>query len=629
LPPARAGCTRRSCVPQLISVAAAESPEAVALSFGGRKLTYEELEARASHLGAHLQSLGAGPEAPVAICLERSFDYVIAALAAWKAGAAYVPLDPSWPAERRRFVAKDARAQVLVTRVHDVTRAQDASQNNPAGARFVMDPDPGPGWMSSTHLPVHTVETRRDNLAYIIYTSGSTGQPKGVEVTHGNLLNLVFWHRRTFGVTAADRASHLAGVAFDAAVWELWPYLTCGAGVALVDESTRTSPDLLRQWICGQNITLSFVPTTLAEPMLGAEWPAKTKLRYLFTGADTLHHRPSPSLPFPVVNNYGPTECTVVATSAIIPSEPESGGLPPIGRPISHTQIYLLDRKRQPVAAGEIGEIYIGGTSVARGYRNRPDLTRERFLPNPFSPVPGARMYRTGDLGCLLPGGQIAFRGRADNQEKIRGHRVEPDEVACVLAQHRSVASCAVAVKGAPARENDARDSQGTEKRLVAYIVAQNGISPSASELREFLAARLPEYMMPSAFLRLNALPLNANGKLDREALPEPSEPNLPAAAALRAPESPVQIRMAAILEDLLNVSRIGLDDNFFLLGGHSLLGAQLIVRIRERFGLELTLRQLYESQTLAKLASQVENLWIAKIECMSEEEAKRMLEES
>jgi amino acid adenylation domain-containing protein len=598
------------------------------LSFGGRNLTYTELDARASHLGAYLRSLGAGADAPVAICLERSFDYVIAALAAWKAGAAYLPIDPSWPAERRTFVAKDAQARVLVTR-------SSQTFHNPAGARFVVDLDTDADQIGRTQLPIHPVETRRENLAYIIYTSGSTGQPKGVEVTHGNLLNLVFWHRRTFGVTSADRASHLAGVAFDAAVWELWPYLTSGSAIALADESTRVSSELLQCWICCQDITVSFVPTTLAEPMLAAEWPAKTKLRYLFTGAEALHRHPSPSLPFPVVNNYGPTECTVVATSAIVPAEPESSGAPAIGSPIANTQIYILDEQRQPVAPGETGEIYIGGASVARGYRNQPDLTAERFLPNPFSQALDARMYRTGDLGCLLPSGQIAFRGRADNQEKIRGNRVEPEEITSALAQHPAIAACAVVGKGGPERKDSSASgfagdsaSQGTERRLVAYVVAQKGSSPSASELREFLSARLPEYMVPSAFVRLKALPLNSNGKLDREALPEPSQQNLPSAGAFRAAESPVEIRIAGILADLLKVERVGLDDNFFLMGGHSLLGTQLILRIRERFGVDLTLRHLFEAQTLAKLALKVENLWVAKVDSMSEEEATRLLAE-
>jgi acyl-CoA synthetase (AMP-forming)/AMP-acid ligase II/acyl carrier protein len=352
--------------------------------------------------------------------------------------------------------------------------------------------------------------------------------------------------------------------------------------------------------------------------MLKAEWPGRTKLRYLFTGADMLHLRPSSSLPFQVVNNYGPTECTVVATSAVIPSEAEADGPPPIGSPIAHTQIYILNEQRQPVTEGETGEIYIGGTSVARGYRNRPDLTAERFLPNPFSPAEDARMYRTGDLGCFLPGGQIAFRGRADNQEKIRGNRVEPDEIASVLNQHPAVATCAVVGKGI---------AHGTDRRLVAYFVPKTGKHPTVSELREFLSERLPDYMVPSAFLRMQELPLNANGKLDRAALPDPGREQH-SEGVYREPQSAVEIRIAGILSELLNVEQVGLDDNFFLLGGHSLLGAQLILKIRERFGVELTLRHLFEAQTLIKLAMKVENLWVAKIESMSEEEASRMLEE-
>jgi amino acid adenylation domain-containing protein len=613
LPPARAACMRRSCVPQLVAAAAAASPDAAALWFDGQQVTYAGLEARASQLGAYLRSLGAGPETPVAICLERGFDYVVAALAAWKAGAAYLPIDPSWPGEHRAFVAKDAQAQVLVTRSPHTLR-------NPAVARFIVDLDADAFNISRAEVPIYPVETRREDLAYIIYTFGSPGRPKGVEVTHGNLLNLVIWHRRTFSISPADRASHVAGPALDAAVWELWPHLCCGAGVALADESTRKSSDLLREWIRAQDITVAFVPTALAEPMLAAEWPRQTKLRYLFTGAGTLHRHPSPSLPFAVVNNYGSTECTVVATSATVPAAPQSGGLPPIGTPIAHTKIYLLDRNRRPVAAGETGEIYIGGASVARGYRNRPDLTAERFLQDPFGKASGARMYRTGDLGRLLPSGQIAFHGRADNQEKIRGYRVEPDEVSGLLAQHPGVASCAVLAKGDPK----------TEKRLVAYVVARKGIAIATSELREFLAARLPEYMIPSAFVRLKTLPLNATGKLDREALPEPYEPTPPSSSAVvyRTPENPVEIRLAAMLADVLKVERVGLDDNFFILGGHTLLADRLLQRIRESFGVELTLRHLHEARTLVKLARQVEKLWAARLASASEEEARQMLRE-
>jgi len=565
------------------------SPDATALSMGAARLSYGELDARAELLARRLASLGVGPEVAVGVSLERSFEYVIAVLAVWKAGGAYVPVDLDWPEERRSFVLEDARAAVVIgpgLKI-DVKRAMEKA----AGA-----------------------EITRENLAYIIYTSGSTGKPKGVEVTHGNLLNLVFWHRRAFEVTASDKASHIAGLAFDAVVWELWPYLSAGASVALVDPLTRTSSEMLREWLAAERVTMAFVPTALVEPMLTGEWPKTTALRYLFTGADTLHRYPAPGLPFQLVNNYGPTECTVVATSGIVHSS-TAVGRPSIGSAISNTQIYLLNENRDPVAAGETGEIYIGGTSVARGYRNQPELTAERFVANPFSPAVDARMYRTGDRGALLPGGQIAFHGRTDTQEKIRGHRIEPDEIVSVLSRHQNVASAAVVAQG-----------NTCNKQLAAYIVPAAGLAPRSSELREFLSKELPEYMIPSIFVRIAALPLTPNGKLDRAALPAPTAENSLDKTAFRAPESAIELKITSILKELLRIERVGLDDNFFLLGGHSLLGTQLVLSVSERFGVMLTLRDLFMAQTVGNLSDEIERRLIAKLDAMSEEEAAEML---
>jgi amino acid adenylation domain-containing protein len=607
--PARSSCTRRLCAPHLVAAMAEANPDAIALSEGSSRITYAELEARSNRLGAYLRSLGVGPDVPVGICLERSFDYVIAALAVWKAGGAYLPLDPQWPVERREFILEDAGAQVLVT------RAAFASN-----ARYIVDLDAN-AQAIAREQSVPAPATKREHLAYIIYTSGSTGKPKGVEVTHGNLLNLIFWHRRVFGVTPADRASHLAGLAFDAAVWELWPYLTAGASIAMVDDTVRTSPELLRDWITARKISMTFVPTTLAEPMLTSTWPQDCDLRFFLTGADTLHRYPSRDLPFTVVNNYGPTECTVVATSGALRQSSSDRTMPPIGAAIANTQIYLLDETQKPVAPGATGEIYIGGSSVSRGYRNRPALTAEKFLENPFSPSPfpnvTARMYRTGDLGCLLPDGQIAFRGRIDGQEKIRGHRIEPDEITSVLQRHPRVASCAVVAIA---------DPQG-DKRLAAYVVVDQSAGPvDSAELRAFLTHQLPDFMVPAVFVGVEQLPLNSNGKLDRAALPEPSPENMLGVSGFRAPQSPIEIHVAAILAELLHIPRVGLDDNFFLLGGHSLLGAQLILRVRERFGVDLTLRHLFQASTVASLAAEIERMVMAKLESMSDEEAGRLL---
>ncbi len=601
LPPSRPVCTRRQCAPQLVEAAAALDPDAAALvAPDGARLSYGELNRRANALASYIQSLGIAPEAAVAICLDRSFDLVVAALAAWKAGAAYLPLDPAWPVHRRQSIVEDAQAPVLISNSKLACRA-----------RYIVDIEEG---VHSASPEFTSCRIRRENLAYIIYTSGSTGVPKGVEVTHGNLLNLIFWHRRAFGVTSADRASFLAGAGFDAAVWELWPYLTAGAAIAIPDESVRTSPDRLREWLTSQSVTVSFVPTAIAEPLIASHWPRETALRFLLTGADTLHRYPAAGLPFRVINNYGPTETAVVATSGEIPPEP-GFALPPIGRPIANTHVYILDADRRPVAPGETGEIYIGGTGVARGYRNRPDLTAERFLENPFSLASDARMYRTGDLGRYLSDGQIAFCGRIDQQEKIRGHRVEPDEIVRVLDRHPGVVSSAVLARG-----------KGAEKYLAAYIVPASGPELTAAALREFLARQLPDYMLPSMFVRLSELPLNSSGKLDRAALPEPSPELAFTSAEFRAPSSPVEQHVARMLMELLNLDRVGMDDNFFLLGGHSLLGAQLILRIRERFAVELTLRDLFEAQTVANLASEIERRILSSLNSMTEQEAARLL---
>jgi amino acid adenylation domain-containing protein len=598
-------CRRRSCVPQLVAEAAAASPEAIALTSpaSGKSLTYGELNARANRLASHFASLGVGPETVVAICLERSFEYVIAALATWKAGGAYLPIDAAWPAARREAILADAQARVLVARGISETQAPN-----------LVDIERDAELLMAGACEFEPISLGREWLAYVSYTSGTTGTPKGVEITHGNLLNFIFWHRRAFDIKASDRASHLAGLAFDAAVWELWPHLSAGATVVLVDSEVRTSPERLREWLIEERIDVAFVPTTLAEPMLASSWPRETALRYLLTGSETLHRYPSEGLPFRVINNYGPTECSVVVTSGVITAAERKSTQPDIGAAVAHTQIYILDGNRQPVAPGEIGEIYIGGNNVGRGYCNQPQLTAERFLDDPFIGRPGMRMYRSGDLGRMLPGGRVEFHGRVDGQEKIRGHRVEPDEVATVLQRHPEVSSCAVIGYG-----------DVSNRQLAAYIVPRGGMAADAAQLRGFLSAQLPDYMIPASFMRLEALPINSNGKLDRFALPEPVKPGREA-VAYRAPGSPLEIQVAGIIGDILAVTNVGLDDNFFLLGGHSLLGAQAVLRVRQKFGVELTLRSLFENATAGLLAAEIERLLIARIESMPEEEAASLL---
>jgi amino acid adenylation domain-containing protein len=567
-------------------------------------LSYAELNARANRVAAWLRALGVGPDALVGVCLERSFDQLTVALGTWKAGGAYLPLDPAWPDGRLRMIVEDAACTVVIGRDEAVDRL--AGVTTPVLALDWNAPALSPGNADAPATPVTP-----DALAYVIYTSGTTGRPKGVEVTHANLAHLIMWHNEAFAVMAQDRGSHLAGLGFDASVWEVWPYLCAGASVALATDDVRTSDVRLREWLTAQGITVAFVPTALAQDLIRDDWATGTRLRYLLTGADRLLGRPRAGLPFALVNNYGPTECTVVATSAVVPPEAVAPGLPPIGRPIAATTIHILAPDGTPVAPGAQGEIHIGGPSVARGYRHQPAMTAERFIPDRFGDT-GARLYRTGDIGSWLADGQIAFHGRVDDQAKVRGHRVEPEETASVLRGHPAVRSGAVIAAPAP----DGGDM------LVAYVVTADAVS--AEDLRDFLAATLPDYMIPAAFVRMEALPLTANGKLDKAALPDPSDGNALASAGFAAPQTPAEERLVQILVEVLGRGQVGVDDNFFLLGGHSLLGTQVVLRAGEAFGVELTLRDLFQAPTIRQLALRIEELVMRMIEAMSDDEAQQ-----
>jgi amino acid adenylation domain-containing protein len=598
LPPSRTVCTRRLCLPHLVQAATALDPNAPALlGPDGAVLTYADLEDRSNRMASYLKWLGVDPEVPVAICLERSFEFVIAALAVWKAGGAYLPLDPSWPVERRQEMIDDSQAPVLITRSKSACRV-----------RYLVDVDLDAPAIAREPAAVTPCPLKRDNLALVIYTSGteSDSRPRGVEVTHGNLLNLVFWHRRTFRVTQADRASHVAGIAFDAAVWELWPYLSAGAAVAIPPESSRACSESLRDWLTAQSITIGFVPSALAEPLIAGRWPQATALRYLLTGSDTLHRHSAAALPFRLVNHYGPTECTVVATSGEIPHE--SAVHLPIGAPVANMQVHVLDDLQRPVEAGEMGEIYVSGSGVARGYRNRADLTAERFFENPFSSA-GARMYRTGDLGRVLLDGRVIFCGRRD--EPRTGPRIHLKEIVRMLDRHPSVISSAVAIRG-----------QGAHRRLVAYVVLAAGYALTAAALRDFLAGRLPEHMVPSVFVRLAELPLNSNGKLDRAALPDASEDNCLAGSNLPGPTDPIEHQLMAILKELLQREKIGSGDRACPEDGGSTLRARLIARIKARFAVQLSPSHLFEGQSVAQLAAEIERRVLARRDWLTEEQA-------
>ncbi len=601
---------RDAYVPQLVARQAAATPEAVALAAGDQTCTYRELNRRANQVAQYLQTLGVQPGVLVGLCVERSFDMVVGLLGILKAGGAYVPLDPGYPPDRLAFMLNDTQAPVLVTQQRLISRL-------PSGvARVVLlDTDTAVLAQQSEAEPV--LSATASDLAYVIYTSGSTGRPKGVQITHESLLNLLFWHHRAFAVTPSDRATQLTSPAFDATGWELWPYLTAGASVYLLDEESRVVPELCRDFLLSHGISITFLPTALAESVMALEWPSTTSLRYLLTGADALHHYPSPSLPFALINNYGPTEATVVATfGRVFPTE--CVAIPPsIGRPIANTQIYLLDEHLRQVPIGTPGELCIGGAGLAKGYLNQPELTAEKFIPHPWSSEPGARLYKTGDLARYLPDGQIAFMGRIDQQVKIRGYRIEPDEIMSVLNEQLAVRMNLVI----------AREDTPGDKRLVAYVVPVPGAHISAGSLREMLAKRLPDYMVPATFVLLEALPVTPNGKVDRAALPAPGATNTLQDAVEAFPSTPIQKRLNGIVAPLLGLEQIGIDDNIFLLGGTSLMGTQVIVRVAEAFGVELPLRTLFESPTLRLLSVEIERCIVARLEMMSDDEVLRLLQ--
>jgi amino acid adenylation domain-containing protein len=598
-------------VHELFAAHAAAAPNAIAVSGPDETLTYGQLERRANQLAHRLRALGVDRDRPVGLCLERSAALVVGAVGILKAECAYLALDPSHPQERLGFMLGDSGADVLVT-------------SGPVAARLdsgetvvALDADRAELDLAPAVAPA--VGDAAGELAYVIYTSGSTGAPKGVVIEHASLSNLIRWHRRAFAITEADRATQIASPAFDATVWEMWPYLTAGASIHIPTDEVRADPVALRDWLVAEQVSVSFLPTALAEEVMTLAWPAESPLRYLLTGGDTLHRYPPAGLSFAVVNNYGPTEATVVATSGVVRPNPNPSGAPSIGKPIANVRAYVVDDHLDPVAMGAAGELLIGGTGVARGYLNRPTLTDEKFIADPFSTTPGARLYRTGDRARQRPDGEIEFLGRVDEQVQIRGNRIELGEISATLHRHPAVRSSVVVVG----------EHVSDERRLIAYVVPADGRHLDAKQLRAHLARQLPNYMVPAAFVCLQELPLTPNGKVDRAALPTPSAANTAQPSDSAPPGNELEQVLETVVAELLDLDRVGVDENFFMLGGHSLLGAQLIARIRDCFGVEMSLRSLFDNPTVAGIAAEVERLVVADVEAMSDDDAARLLARS
>ncbi len=580
------------CIHELFEAQVKRTPEAVAVVFEGQQLTYQELNARANQLANFLRNQGIGPEKIVGISMERSLEMVVGLLGIMKAGGAYLPIDPNYPKDRITYMLMDAGLSILLTQERLVEKL-------PANEISIVCLDCDWAQIAtcdSADLPVNTTP---DNLAYMIYTSGSTGRPKGVMLHHRGLCNLTHSQIQDFAVTANSRVLQFASFSFDASVSEIFMALLTGATLYLASSDTLMSiPDLIRLFQ-EEAITTVTLPPSLLKILPNDNLPA---LETIISAGEACTKEIARRWASGrrLLNAYGPTESTIGVTSYLVTEILDQGMTVPIGRPIHNVQLYILDRHMNPVPRGVKGELFIGGVGLARGYYGRPDLTAERFIPNPFSATPGARLYRTGDLVRFLPDGNIEFLGRIDHQVKVRGFRIELGEIESAISQHPDIREVVVLAR-------DKGQAKGI-KQLVAYIVSSKPDAPTISELRDFLKDQLPEYMIPTAFVRLEKLPVLPNGKVDRKQLPDPEPSEAMTGQVYVAPRTPTEEILCSIWSQMLEVKRIGVYDNFFELGGHSLIATQLMSRIRDAFEVELPIRHLFEAPQIAPLAQAIDS---------------------
>lgn len=581
-----------TCIHLLFEAQVEKTPEAIAVVFENQTLTYQELNQRANQLAYHLINQGVEPEVLVGICVERSLEMIVGLLGILKAGGAYVPLDPAYPTERLAFILADTQVPVILTQAHLV-------DSLPACAAQVICLDSD--WEAiSQHASENPTERAiTSHLMYVIYTSGSTGKPKGVMIPHAGIWNQLYWRQTTFPLTSVDRILQSISFSFDPSVWQIfWP-LSFGAQLVLPVQHGQKDLDYLIQLMAQQQVTITaLVPSMLRVLLAQQALDQCTALRHVFCGGEALpselieqfYQRFHSSAR--LHNVYGPTEASIDATFWTCRPQ-DTPWIAPIGRAIANTQIHILDEHLQPVVPGETGELYISGAGLARGYLNRAELTSEKFILNPQSPVPNIRLYKTGDLARYLPDGNIEFLGRIDHQVKIRGFRIELGEIEASLKQHSLLAEAVVV-----ARE----DSPGNY-RLVAYIVPSEKVVPTTTELRSFLQEKLPDFMVPSAFVALKALPLNTSGKLNRQALPIPESEDFALDNAFEAPKDALEQDLTQLWEQTLNIRPIGRKDNFFELGGDSLLATRVLVQIEAMRGQKLPLAVFQEAATVEKLA--------------------------
>jgi amino acid adenylation domain-containing protein len=602
---------REKCIHQLFEREAELRPEAVALECEGEEVSYGEVEGRANQLARRLHSQGVGPEVAVGVLLERSTELVVALLAVLKAGGAYVPLDGSYPPARLAWMVKDTGLRTVVTRGALAGQVPEGCQ------AVLVDGEEGEqiGRLERTRVGS---SAGPDNLAYVIYTSGSTGSPKGVMVSHGNVVRLVKGIKYV-ELNAGETMLQFAPVSFDASTFEIWGALLNGARL-IIAPAGMLSPAELARIVKDNRITTLWLTAGLFHLMVDEQAEALAQVRQLLAGGDVLWEPQVRKLlqikqRGVLINGYGPTESTTFTCTHAMSEAAEVGDSVLIGRPISNTQVYLLGPGLEPQPVGVAGELYIGGEGLARGYLGRPELTAERFIPNPFG-EPGTRLYRTGDRARYLQDGSIDFLGRLDQQIKIRGFRIELGEVEAAVAAVDGVREAVVVAQDGPGVGG---------RRLVAYVVAAAEVTPG--EIRAQLRERLPEYMVPANVVMLDELPLTANGKVDREALPKATAQAPTTASIAREPRTEVEQALAAIWREVLGLQRVGVQQNFFDLGGHSLLAGRILYRVREVFRVDLPLRSLFETPTIEGFAESIEERLIEELENVTDKQAREWLE--
>ena len=587
-------------VHELVAAQAAKTPTAPAVTMDGVTLDYATLDARAAALAARLQAAGVGPDARVAIWMDRSVHTIVAVLGVLKAGGAYVPVDPSYPAARASYMLQNADVRVVVT-----VRAIAGEIPAHAAATIVLD-DPAPA--KTTSNAEGTPRPTPDHLAYVLYTSGSTGLPKGVAMPHRPLVNLLAWQQRQSNAAAGTRTLQFASLSFDVSFQEIFSTLTTGGTLVLVDEMTRRDAEALLRVIEREQVERIFLPFIALQHLADAAVAragASYALREIITAGEQLRITPAirtwlAQLPgVTLANHYGPTESHVVTALDLAGSAHDWPELPSIGRPIANTAVHLLDAHGAPVPIGVTGELFIAGTPLARGYLNAPERTAERFSKDPFSNAHDARMYRTGDLARFRRDGTIDYLGRGDGQVKLRGFRIELGEVEAVIARSSLVAACAAMV----------REDVPGDRALVAYVVRAAPSGIDAVDLRALCKAELPEFMVPSAFVFLDAMPLTPSGKVDRRSLPAVDRSATSDGRSFTAPRTPAEKQVAAIWAEVLRVPRVGVDDSFFDLGGHSLLATRMVSRVRDAFRRDVPLRALFDHPTLGDFVGALEQV--------------------